>query len=73
MRERGRRVLWAILAFLHRAGMFGVFNFVANRFSRAAGGPFLRLRRSRNVQILVYHRVGRESDETRDRAGARRA
>ena len=60
--ELGRRLFWAVLAFLHGAGMFAGFNWVANRFTAAHGGPFLRRRRSGNVQILVYHRVKREPD-----------
>ncbi len=62
MRQLGTRLFWAILALLHRCGLFGLFNYAANHLGRSEKGPFLRRRRSRNVQILTYHRVAREPD-----------
>ena len=62
MRELLSRLFWTLLALLHRVGLFGPLNWVANRYVRAERAPFLRRRRVRNVQILVYHRVTREPD-----------
>jgi len=58
----GRRLCWAILVLLHRAGLARAINRLANRLERSDAAPYVRRRRCGTVQILVYHRVAPGTD-----------
>jgi len=64
-----RSLLSAAANATYRSGLLRGLSLVANRWkltrsrNGTGGFPYLRRRKGRNVQILVYHRVAPEPDE----------